>query len=226
MKRVLDADEVEQLLSTFTKAPTSIRNRALVVVLWRTGLRISEALALRLSDLDRKGGCLHVHKGKGGKTRIVAMAPSAWDALDDWLRVRKQQQVRTGSPIFCTLRSGVAGRHTTKKGEPLSPQYAGQVLKRKASQAGIDPTRVHPHALRHAFAVEMVKRGKPVEHLRQLLGHANLAVTSHYLARINPEEALASARSLDDGDLADDTTKIERLERQVAALAARLDQAA
>jgi site-specific recombinase XerD len=213
MKRVLAPDEVDKLLGTFTKAPTSIRNKALIVVMWRAGLRISEALALHPKDLDPEAGRITVREGKGKKPRVVAMGSLSWDVLDEWMRVRRKRGLGSSTkPVFCTL-----------DGDELKGAYVRAMLKRKATSAGIDPERVHPHAFRHAFAVDMHKAGKPIEHLRRLLGHANLAVTTHYLARIDPEEALDSARSLD-GD--DAPSEVALLRAEVARLAARLDQAA
>jgi len=209
VKRVLDPDEVNALLKTFTRAPTSIRNRALIVVLWRAGLRISEALALLPADLDRKRERIQVREGKGGKARVVAMGSLSWDALDEWMRVRRKLGIGSTKPVFATLDGG------TIKGA-----YVRAMLKRKARRAGIDPELVHPHAFRHAFAVDLHRRNVPLDHIRRLLGHASLAGTTHYLERIDPEEALDSARSLDgDGD----TSEVALLRREVAALAARLE---
>jgi site-specific recombinase XerD len=212
VKRVLEPDEVEAILRTFTKAPTSTRNRALIVVLWRAGLRISEALALMPADLDRKCERIEVREGKGGKPRVVAMGSLSWDTLDEWMRVRRKQGLGSTKPVFATL-----------KGDSIKGAYVRAMLKRKAKRAGIDPTRVHPHAFRHAFAVDLNRRGVPLDHVRRLLGHASLAGTTTYLERIDPEEALTSARSLDDDG---DTSEVALLRREVAALAARLDQAA
>ena len=211
MKRVLDAEEVDALLGTFSRAPTSIRNRALVTTLWRSGLRIGEALDLRPGDLDRDGGRIEVRNGKGGKARTVAMGPLAWDELDRWLVVRRKRGIGSDAPVFCTL-----------GGRPLAQPYIRGLLKRKARQAGFqDASRVHPHAFRHAFAVEMVRAGKPIEHLRRLLGHSSLAVTTAYLSRIDPEETLESARGLGGEPL----SEVEQLRQEVASLAARLNAA-
>jgi integrase/recombinase XerD len=103
-KRVLDGVEVEAVLGTFSKAPTSVRNRALVETMWRAGLRISEALDLMAADLDPQAGTLRVRDGKGGVERTVAMGPMAWEDLRAWLRVRRPRGVPSGAPIFCALR--------------------------------------------------------------------------------------------------------------------------
>lgn len=209
MKRVLAPEEVDGLLGTFSKAPTSIRNRALIVVMWRAGLRISEAIALLPKDLDPEAGRIVVREGKGKKPRVVAMGSLAWDALEEWMRVRRKLGIKASKPVFCTL-----------NGDELKGAYVRAMLKRKATSAGIDPERVHPHAFRHAFAVDMHKAGKPLDHLRRLLGHTHLATTTRYLERIDPEEVLDSARSLDgDGE----ASEVDLLRAEVARLSARLE---
>ena len=212
MKRVLEPQEVDAMLATFSKAPTSIRNRALVVVLWRTGLRISEALDLTKRDLDRNDLRIVVRNGKGGKDREVWMPSLSWDALDAWLAARKKLGLGRKTPIFCTL-----------KGDGLHPVYVRTMLKRKATRAGIEPARVHPHAFRHAFAVDLAQEGKPLHLIQRLLGHANLAVTTRYLSRIDPRD-VRDAAVMRDGE--DELSEVALLRREVAALRTRLDAAA
>lgn len=209
-KRVLDAHEVETVLGTFSRAPTSLRNRALVVVMWRAGLRLQEAIDLMPDDLDRASGSIRVREGKGGKERIVAMGPMAWEEMDRWLDVRRLRGLGKSSPVFCTLH-----------GSQLAQQYVRAMLTRKAVQAGIeDASRVHPHAFRHAFAVELHRRGKPLDHIRRLLGHASLRTTQVYLERIDPSEVLASAQAVDGPA---ELTELEQLRAEVAGLSARLE---
>lgn len=183
MKRVLEANEVERLLGTFSGAPTARRNRALVALMWRSGVRVGEALALRLGDLDSRSGEVAVLHGKGGKARRTAMDRRGWEELDRWLAMRRRLGIGRGAPVFCTL-----------KGGPIAQPYVRTMLRRKAARADLDVRRVHPHAFRHAFALGLAREGKPVDHIRQLLGHASLATTAAYLARVDPAEVLDSAR--------------------------------
>jgi integrase/recombinase XerD len=209
-KRVLDAGEVEALLATFSRAPTSVRNRALVKTMWRAGLRVAEALALQPDDLDPKAGTIRVREGKGGKERIVAMGPLAWEDLRAWLKVRRLRKLPDGAPVFCTL-----------SGASLAPQYVRATLKRKAVQAGFqDASRVHPHAFRHAFAVELHKAGKPLDHIRRLLGHKSLKTTQVYLERIDPSEVYASAQSVDGPP---EASELDQLRTLIADANARLE---
>ncbi len=212
MKRVLEHAEVEQLLGTFSNAPCAVRNRALVVVLWRSGLRIGEALDLRPADLDRPTngkGWIAVRHGKGDSERVTEMPASAWDTLDRWLTVRRKRvrPLPRNAPVFCTLR-----------GRELSQPYVRTMLRRKARQAGLDTRRVHPHAFRHAFAVELHRNGTPIDHVRRLLGHSSLGVTGAYLARIDPDEVLDSARALDTPE----ESEIDALRRELAELRAKV----
>ncbi len=130
---VLAADDVRALLRACNKVPTGARNRALLVVLWRGGLRIAEALALRPVDLDAAAGLVRVRRGKGGRPRHVGLDPKRSLAVDAW--AGRLSALGTGgrAPLFCTLRGG-----------PLDPGYCRHVVKRLARKAGIR-RRVHLH---------------------------------------------------------------------------------
>jgi integrase/recombinase XerD len=180
---LLSADEVRALLNACSKrAPTGIRNRALITVLYRAGLRISEALALELKDLDQERGAINVRHGKGDRQRFVAMDDGAWAVLRHWLDRRGQLGLVGRSRVFCTL-----------KGDPMSKDYVRGMLVRIRRRAGITK-RVHAHGFRHLFAVELMRESFPAHHIQRLLGHASLQTTGVYLSRIAPEETLALVR--------------------------------
>jgi site-specific recombinase XerD len=186
--RTLDADllsarEIEALIKVCsTRAPTGIRNRALIVLAWRTGLRIGEVLALRPKDVDLASGTLIVQHGKGDKRRVVGLDAGTVALLQRWLDVRRKRGINGRAPVFCTL-----------SGDEISQSYIRHLLPRLARRAGIEK-RVHAHGLRHAFAVELEREGATVSTIRDLLGHSSLAVTDRYLRRIGAGEALAFAR--------------------------------
>lgn len=137
---VLTTDEVAALISGCSpRAPTGIRNRALLWLLYRSGLRVSEALDLRPADADLARHTLRVLHGKGDKATTRGFHPSATDALARWLDTRKALGIRSGT-LFCTLSGG-----------PVSDRYVRNLLHRLASQAGI-AKRVHPHGLRHILS--------------------------------------------------------------------------
>ena len=167
------------------RAPTGIRNRALIMLLSRSGVRISEALALKPANIDFASHTVRVLHGKGDKAIVRGFHPSADVALARWLEHRKTLGLKNGT-LFCTL-----------AGEPLSDRYVRDLLKRLAGKAGIDK-RVHPHGLRHTFAWELEQAGMPVSVISDLLGHSSIAVTARYLKHLTNGQAV---RALQDVDL-------------------------
>jgi site-specific recombinase XerD len=176
----LTRGEVLALLDACPETWAGRRNRALIVVLWRAGLRLAEALALRPRDLDQTGRSIRVLHGKGDKARTVAMDRRAWEILEEWLTTRGA--FGANMPVFCTHKGGM-----------IHQPYIREMLPRLARQAGVE-RRVHAHMFRHTFAVELVREGKPVPLIQRLLGHSSLATTSIYLASLSPEEALDAVR--------------------------------
>jgi site-specific recombinase XerD len=175
---VLSAREVLALMAACSaRAPTGVRNRALIAVLWRAGLRISEALALAVKDLDREAGALTVLHGKGDRRRVVGLDPTAMAVLERWLELRAKRVRRArAAPVFCTL-----------EGKRLQAQYVRALLPRLAEKAGIDK-RVHAHGLRHAHASELVMEGTPLSIVQAQLGHASLAATERYVRHLAPAD--------------------------------------
>ena len=141
------------------------RLRGLVVVLWRAGLRIDEALALREADLDRRRGSLLVRHGKGGRRREVGMDDWGWQELEPWLIARVALPI---GPLFCIINGRTRGR-------PWSTSGARAELRRAATRAGVR-RRFAPHQLRHAHAVEMAREGVPLIVIQRQLGHSNLGI--------------------------------------------------
>jgi site-specific recombinase XerD len=177
-----DPPGVEEILDVLRAAgdgATGLRLRALLVVLWRAGLRISEALALSETDLDRRRGSVLVRRGKGGRRREVGMDHWAWEQLEPWLALRPTLPV--GS-LFCVVHGPTSGRAWSAAG--VRPQ-----LRRLAAAAGVR-RRFAPHQLRHAHAVEMAREGVPLLVIQRQLGHANLGITSIYLQGIDNTEII------------------------------------
>ncbi|MGH9380518.1 MAG: tyrosine-type recombinase/integrase [Thermoanaerobaculia bacterium] len=142
----------------------------MVVVLWRAGLRISEALALWEGDLEPARGAMLIRRGKGGRRREVGMDEWGWQQLRPWLEHRLELPI---GPLFCVLAGPTAGR-------PWSAPAARTQLRRLAQQAGVR-RRFAPHQLRHAHAVEMAREGVALNVIQRQLGHADLGITSVYL---------------------------------------------
>jgi site-specific recombinase XerD len=181
---LLSPEEVRALLrACSSRAPTGIRNRALIAVLYRGGLRISEALALHAKDVEEAAGTVTVLHGKGDQRRTVGMDPAAFALLERWLDKRRALGLSARRPIFCTL-----------EGRPLDSSYVRRLLPRLAARAGIE-RRVHAHGLRHAHAAELAAEGLPVNVVQQQLGHGSLATTDRYLRHIAPRERVEAMRA-------------------------------
>jgi site-specific recombinase XerD len=179
----LTAGEARALIGAPSRrAPTGIRNRALMMLMYRTGLRISEALALKPSDVNADRGTVRVLHGKNDRDRTVGIDDGALAVLQLWLERRRSLGFRNG-PLFCTL-----------DGKPVSAGYVRDMLKRMARRAGIDK-RVHPHCLRHTHAAELAAEGVPVNVIQQQLGHMWLATTDIYLRHIAPADVIAVGRN-------------------------------
>jgi site-specific recombinase XerD len=159
------------------------RLRALIVVLWRGGLRVQEALALGERDLDPRGGSLLVRNGKGGRRREIGM-DGGWEQLQLWLSARLELPV---GPLFCIIDGPTRGR-------PWSSAGVRVEFRRLAAQAGVR-RRFAPHQLRHAHAVELAREGVPLNVIQRQLGHANLGTTSIYLQGIDTEETIATVHA-------------------------------
>jgi site-specific recombinase XerD len=180
---LLTPDEARRLLrAPSSRAPTGIRNRALLTVMYRAGLRLAEALHLKPGDIDYDAGVVHVLNGKGAKRRVVPLDDGALAVIQRWADVRAARGINGRAPLFCTL-----------DGKPLSPRYVRQMMQRYAERAGLDK-RVHPHGLRHSFAAELQRQGVSMRAIQEALGHANLATTGAYLSRIAPGELAGQVR--------------------------------
>ena len=160
------------------------RLRDTIVVLWRAGLRVQEALALAERDLDLRRGSLLVRRGKGGLRREVGMDAWGYDQLLPWLAARAELPP---GPLFCIIDGHTCGR-------AWSAAAVRTELRRVALQAGVR-RRFAPHQLRHAHALELAREGVPLNIIQRQLGHANLGTTSIYLQGIDPEEIITAVRT-------------------------------
>jgi integrase/recombinase XerC len=172
LPRVLHPDELRSLLDESSSGGPSgrdgardLRDTALLELLYGSGLRVAEAAALDVDDLDLAQGRVRVW-GKGSKQRVVPLSEPAADALRRWLADGRRELATDASPaaaVFLNLR-----------GRRLTPRDARRVLDRRAAA----PT--HPHALRHTFATHLLDGGADLRVVQELLGHADLATTQRY----------------------------------------------
>jgi site-specific recombinase XerD len=182
-----DPPKVEEIIAVMRAAGDRAhgrRLRGLIVILWRAGLRIQEALALAEADLDYHRGALLARRGKGGRRREVGMDAWGWDELQPWLELRLELPV---GPLFCVINGPTRGRH-------CSSVAARADLRGSAAAAGVR-RRFAPHQLRHAHAVEMAREGVPLIVIQRQLGHSNLGITSVYLQGIDNAEIIETVHA-------------------------------
>lgn len=191
----LTADEVERLLGAITgNGALAVRNRALIALLWRSGLRVSEALALRPSDVE--AGKINVRNGKGSKQRMATYDRYAVGYLSAWEGERRRLGLNGRQPLFCSVSSG----KERAPGHRINPSYIRQLLPKLAQRAGIDK-RVHAHGLRHTHASELAQERLRLPAIAAQLGHASTATTDAYLKKITAadlqEDMAAIGRTID-----------------------------
>lgn len=168
LPKALPVEQVERLLAApVGDEPPALRDRAMLELLYSSGLRISELVGMDVDDVDPVEQLVRV-RGKGDKERVVPFGVDAADALDAWL-VRGRRALATGSPaLFVNTRGGRLTRQGVWK---LVKRYADRV------ELGHD---VSPHTLRHSFATHLVDGGADVRAVQELLGHASVTTTQVY----------------------------------------------
>ena len=164
LPQVLDVDEAVQLVEVPTAGPLGLRDRALLELFYSSGLRLSEACALRWMDLDLASGLVTV-LGKGGKQRVVPVGSHACQALQAWRTASDGAQDRFVFP-------GRGGRR-------ISARAVQVRLRQLAMRQGVYK-RVHPHLLRHSFASHVLESSGDLRGVQELLGHADIATTQIY----------------------------------------------
>jgi integrase/recombinase XerD len=174
-------------------SPEQLRLVCLVEVLYSSGLRISELVSLPLSSLRKGERFIHV-RGKGGRERLAPLGGEARVAIDSYLEVRGEF-IPAGSEI------GQAAKYlfpSRGRGGHLTRRRCHQLLKELAAQAGIDPKRLSPHVLRHAFATHLVEGGADLRSIQSMLGHADIGTTQIYthIAQRRLKKTMESAHPL------------------------------
>ena len=182
-----DPPKVEEIVAVMRTAGDRAhgrRLRRLIVIMWRAGLRIQEALALAEGDLDQRRGSVLVRRGKGGRRREVGMDGWGSEQLQPWLDMRRELPV---GPLLCVINGTTLGRH-------WSAAAARAELRRTAAAAGVR-RRFAPHQLRPAHAVEMAREGVPLIVIQRQLGHSDLGITSVYLQGIDSGEIIETVHA-------------------------------
>jgi len=170
LPETLNADQITRLLESVREAdPLGLRDRALLELLYASGLRVSELCHARLENLNFEEGFIRV-TGKGNKTRLVPVGAKARDAIARYLERERPTLVgkRTGAEIFLSVR-----------GHKLTPARIWQLVKVYAARAGLE-SNVYPHILRHSFATHLLGGGADLRIIQEMLGHADIATTQIY----------------------------------------------
>jgi integrase/recombinase XerD len=170
LPKILTASEVEALMARPNlKAPTGLRNRAVLMLMHRCGLRVSEVCGLHLRDVDWREGSLRLRPevAKGGREAVVHLDPPTLAMLERWKEVRRRYAARRPH-LFTTLAGG-----------PLDRRYVWEMTSRYARRAGIDHP-VWPHALRHTYATELLREGFDLREVQTLLRHVDIRTTVLY----------------------------------------------
>jgi integrase/recombinase XerD len=170
LPETLNAPDVERLLTAVdTSAPLGLRDRAMLELLYASGLRASECVGARLENLDLDHGVIRV-TGKGNKTRIVPVGGKARESISAYLDIERPKLVskKTGSHVFLS-----------HHGKSLTTVRLWQIVKARAAEAGLSQN-VYPHLLRHSFATHLLGGGADLRIIQEMLGHADIATTEIY----------------------------------------------
>ncbi len=169
----LRLEEVERLLNQpDDKTPLGLRDRAMLEVLYSTGLRVSELINLRVMDLDSGVGCVRCI-GKGDKERIVPIGKKALALVDRYLRESRPKLVGKGKQALATT------LFINRRGSPLSRVGVWKILSAYGRQAGLRVGST-PHMLRHSFATHLLERGADLRSVQLMLGHSDISTTQIY----------------------------------------------
>ncbi len=170
LPETLHESDVRRLIdSVGTGDPLGLRDRAMLELLYSSGLRVSELCDARLENIDLDARFIRI-TGKGGKTRLVPLGKPACKAIQAYLDRERPTLVskKTGGEIFLSIR-----------GKKLTTPRIRQLLNQYAARAGLD-THVHPHLLRHSFATHLLGGGADLRVIQELLGHADISTTQIY----------------------------------------------
>ena len=170
LPRTLSPGEAERLIDAAAgTTPRAMRDRALVELMYGSGLRVSETLGLHRRSVDLDDRLVRA-LGKGSKERIVPLGRPAVEALRRYIAMGRPHLDRRSRPeLFLNARGG-----------PLTRAGAFLILRRLAGKAGLEPQRVHPHLLRHSFATHLLEGGADLRSVQEMLGHADLSTTELY----------------------------------------------
>ena len=181
LPKYLGEEEVERLIITARTGEGiyALRATALLEILYATGLRVSELVSLRTSNISSDGQMLTI-RGKGGAERMVPLSQPAREAINAYYNARAAEKI-AGKPIKMSSATTSPFLFPSRaKNGHLTRDGFSKILKKIAGMAGLDPSRVSPHVLRHSFASHLLAHGADLRSLQQMLGHADISTTQIY----------------------------------------------
>ncbi len=164
--KVLSKDEINRLF----KSISNKQHKMIIQLYYSSGLRLSEAVNLRVKDFSFDEGVLWIRDGKGGKDRMTILAPSLCKDLEK----------------FCSFKEGNDFVFLNKRGNPLTPRSVQYIIEKAREKAGLS-SDVHIHTLRHSFATHLLEAGTDIRKIQELLGHSDLSTTQIYTKVSNEE---------------------------------------
>lgn len=170
--KYISEEDVKRLLTTAadTGTPEGRRDASILELLYATGLRVSELVALNVQDIDFEEGFIRTW-GKGSKERIVYLYPDALSNLREYIGSARVE--------LLSDKKGETALYLNQRGERLTRQWVWSILKTAAKAADVDP-KITPHTLRHSFATHLLQNGASLRHVQELLGHSSISTTQVY----------------------------------------------
>lgn len=170
LPQIMTEGEIQRLINCCEDGtPLGKRDRTAIELAYGTGMRASELCSLKLKDIDRGGGLIFT-RGKGDKERCVPYVGGVRKAVDEYIDDHRPKLDRYREPWLLL----------TKSGRKMSREFLWRLLRKRGNQAGISPSRLHPHVLRHTFATHLLRKGMDQRTLQELLGHSSILTTEKY----------------------------------------------
>jgi integrase/recombinase XerC len=180
---ILTDAEVLALMRSCGESDTGLRNQALIAVMYRSGLRVAEALSLYPKDVDAAAGTVRVLCGKGGRSRTVGIDDGGLAVVARWAAVRAALGLTDRAPLLCT-----------RAGKPLGTGYMRRLFSSLAARAGVTK-RVHAHGFRHTHAAQLRSEGVDIGIISKQLGHRSITTTACCLDHICPYAVIEVVRA-------------------------------
>ena len=187
VSEVLTDEEIERLLAACGGGTLGTRNRAILALAWKTGLRVSEIFDLRPKDINWTENRIRVRNGKGGRDDFSMIPESVKPFLEIWLVVRSQLGLPANAPLFCAISKNI--------GAPLHRNYLWNRLQALGVKAGISK-KIHPHIFRRTCATQLLNRGASLLHVQSQLRHRSNQTTLRYLKIVEKGQMVEKLKTI------------------------------